>query len=270
MKAKWRQTRVDSAGGTNELTGEFKDGQMRFEGEANSSRGSSEMRRATFSSTGPERVRQSSESSTDGGKNWRRTFDYIYVRKHVTSFDILRAPENIENLKWIKLADDPQGDGRNKNSADGKASYYFYDPASDMLWFRLGLYSKVDWDLPAISVSFDTDADQNTGIPWYGANSKFKFDKMLSVGPLEKRDGKYFGYNGITNAEGVKQRDWVNEKSSNLIFYIDDSSNSYIIGVKRSDISPSLHKFNVIGSVGQNGVWNDDIGDVSYATIDLP
>ena len=44
---------------------------------------------------------------------------------------------------------------------------------------------------------------------------------------------------------------------------------AYIVGCARTDISPDLRRFNVIGSVGTNAQWNDDIGERGYATIDL-
>jgi tetratricopeptide (TPR) repeat protein len=187
---KWRQTWADSVGGVSEFAGEFKDGAMRYEGESHAPTGAKILRRLTFFNLNADRVRQFSEASTDAGKTWSVNYDFTYLRKHVATFDVLPVPDQIRNYKWIKLMEDKQGDGRLKQSADGKALHYFYDPASDLLWFKLDLYSKVNLDVPAVSISIDTDADQSTGIAWYGSNSKFKFDKMLSVGPTGKQDGR--------------------------------------------------------------------------------
>lgn len=184
-------------------------------------------------------------------------------------FDISSVPQIIKNYEWKKLKDDKQDDGSSTESADGKAFYYFFDKESDVLWFRFDLYNQINIDSPAVSVSFDTDADQTNGINWYGANSNFKFERMASVGPLEKRGDKYFGYNGITDEPGVKSQNWINVKKGNITLHFDIETNSYFLGVKRSDIETNLHKFNVIGSVGQNALWNDDIGDEGYSTIDL-
>ena len=124
-------------------------------------------------------------------------------------------------------------------------------------------------ETPAVSVSIDTDADQRTGIAWYGANSAFMFEKMLSVGPISREGELYTGYNGITNQEGVATGDWINEKQGVLAFHVDRASKAYFIGVKRSDIAPGLQRMHVIGSVGEKALWNDDIGEAGYATIDL-
>jgi hypothetical protein len=267
---KWRQTWADSSGGVSEFAGEYKNSAIRFEGESHAPNGTRTFRRLTFFNLGPDRVRQFSEASNDEGKTWTVDYDFTYVRRHMTAFDIQPVPAGIRNYKWIKLMEDSPGDGRNKGSADGKALSYFYDADNDLLWFKLDLYSRVNWNMPAVSIAINTGADQNTGMNWYGANSKYKFDKMLSVGPTDRRDGEYFGYNGITNAAGVSARDWINEKSGDITLYIDAAEDSYMVGVKRTDIAPNLRRFHVIGSVGENALWNDDIGESGFATIELP
>jgi hypothetical protein len=79
---KWRQTWVDSRGNVSEFVVEFTDGAMRFEGETHiASAGAKVLRRMILWSEGPDRVRQYSERSSDGGKTWTIGFDYIYVRQ---------------------------------------------------------------------------------------------------------------------------------------------------------------------------------------------
>ena len=80
---RWRQTWVSSTGNVNEYQGEFKDGAMRFEGKLSGrGGGSTTLLRLTFFNLGPDRVRQFSESSADGGKTWSVNYDFIYVRKN--------------------------------------------------------------------------------------------------------------------------------------------------------------------------------------------
>ncbi len=188
---------------------------------------------------------------------------------NMSTFEILPVPDNIKNLKWIELRKDSLNDGRNKNSADGKAFYYSYQKEKDMLWFRFDLHNQISINAPAVSVSFDVDANQNNGINWYGKNSTFKFDKMVSVGPIRKREKDYFGYNGITNEMGVRSQNWVNVKKGNATFFYDVQMNSYFLGIKRSEIKSDLSVFNVIGSVGQNAMWNDDFGEEGYSTVKI-
>ncbi|OLE52884.1 MAG: hypothetical protein AUG51_15860 [Acidobacteria bacterium 13_1_20CM_3_53_8] len=78
---KWRQTWVDSVGGSNYYTGEYRDGAMRFEGEAHTRQGKPIKVRMTLFNLGPDRVRQLGENSTDDGRTWNVTYDLTYTRR---------------------------------------------------------------------------------------------------------------------------------------------------------------------------------------------
>jgi len=78
---KWQQTWVDDRGGVLEFAGEFKDGAMRFAGEASRSDGTKMTQRLTFFPLEKDRVRQLWEQSNDGGKTWAVVFDGVYLRK---------------------------------------------------------------------------------------------------------------------------------------------------------------------------------------------
>lgn len=189
--------------------------------------------------------------------------------RNLSTFTVGPPPESLRGAPWIELAVDPAGDGERAGSGDGSSFAFHYDAASDTLWFRFGLHDAVDPETPAVSVSIDTDADQGTGIEWYGANSEFRFERMLSVGPLEQVGDSVRGYNGITDSAGVSRRDWIDVRRGVLSFYVDREADAYVLGVSRSDVLPDLGRFNVIGSVGANARWNDDIGDSGHTTIDL-
>lgn len=79
---KWRQTWVDGTGRVSEFVGEYKDGAMRFEGESHLQDGTKVLRRMTLFNLGKDRVRQFSEASTDEGKTWHATYDFIYTRRN--------------------------------------------------------------------------------------------------------------------------------------------------------------------------------------------
>jgi tetratricopeptide (TPR) repeat protein len=77
---RWRQTWVDGTGRTSEFSGEYRDGAMRFEGESHLQDGTRVLRHMTIFNLDPTHVRQLSEASTDDGKTWRVTYDFIYTR----------------------------------------------------------------------------------------------------------------------------------------------------------------------------------------------
>lgn len=186
-------------------------------------------------------------------------------------FEITKVPSNIREFRWVRLKEDERNDGARRGVADGKVLSYFYEKEKDFLWFKFELFNKVDFEKPSATVSLDIDRDQTTGSGWWGTNREYNYDALVYVGPLE-RDGqttKYKGNNGVTINPKVGSKIGATSKNGNVIFYIDEVTNSYIIGIKRTDISPSLKAFNIIGSVGTTAQWNDDFGDEGYSTIDL-
>jgi hypothetical protein len=78
---KWRQTWVDSSGNVSEFAGEFRDNAMRLEGESHRQNGQRVLRRMILSTVRPDRVRQYSERSVDGGTTWSLAYDYLYIRR---------------------------------------------------------------------------------------------------------------------------------------------------------------------------------------------
>lgn len=191
-------------------------------------------------------------------------------------FQMPLVPEKIKSMAWIKILEDEEKDGSNIKTgrqtgatADGKSMSYFFDKQSDMIWFKLETYTDTDTFSPAMSISFDTDCDQKTGTPWYGSNTKFTVDRMISASPKRQGNG-YEGFNGITDDKGIQLAQWTNIQEDNISFYFSPDEKCQYIGVKVSDIKPGMKKFNVIGSVGNNSIWNDDIGkDGIFATIEL-
>jgi hypothetical protein len=77
----WQQYWVDSSGRVTVYTGGISGGEMRYLAEAGPQNGSQVSCRMTFSRTGPDRVRQLGETSSDGGKTWTIAYDLIYVKK---------------------------------------------------------------------------------------------------------------------------------------------------------------------------------------------
>lgn len=78
---KWQQTWVDSTGNVLELTGDYKDGRMRFAGVAQSRDGERRHHRLVFTKISADRVRQLWEQSDDGGETWKIVFDGSYSRR---------------------------------------------------------------------------------------------------------------------------------------------------------------------------------------------
>jgi hypothetical protein len=77
---KWHQTWVDAQGGITHYVGGIKDGNMVLVADTMSS-GKKSLAKMTFTKLPDGNVRQHGEGSTDDGKTWTTTFDFLYVRK---------------------------------------------------------------------------------------------------------------------------------------------------------------------------------------------
>lgn len=77
---KWQQFWVDDAAGPTLYTGEFINGEMRFDAEKMNADGTKALTKMTFYNLGPDKVRQWIRQSTDGGKTWSDVFDGEYRR----------------------------------------------------------------------------------------------------------------------------------------------------------------------------------------------
>jgi len=81
VRGKWKQTWVSDRGVITEFVGEFKDNKMEYLTEVIGADGNKRLRRMTLFNLGPDRVRQFSEGSMDGGKTWNVEYDFVYIRR---------------------------------------------------------------------------------------------------------------------------------------------------------------------------------------------
>lgn len=78
---RWQQTWVDQSGQiTRFVDGQAGEGVMSFRTEPVEDGGVRSEQRLTFTALGPDRVRQHSQRSTDGGRTWEDQYDFIYER----------------------------------------------------------------------------------------------------------------------------------------------------------------------------------------------
>lgn len=77
----WRQSYMSSNQTIWEMTGEYKEGAMRYTGHVYAPNGQTVMTRVTFFNLEPNRLRHTEDDSRDGGKTWTTTWDAIYIRR---------------------------------------------------------------------------------------------------------------------------------------------------------------------------------------------
>ena len=79
-KKQWEQYWVDEQGSTTYFWGKLEGQNMVFHAEAPQSDGKMGERKLTFFNLGPDKVRQFSQVTTDGGKTWTTEYDLTYMR----------------------------------------------------------------------------------------------------------------------------------------------------------------------------------------------
>ncbi len=77
----WEQTWVDMAGNIRRFSGELRDGKLHYLAEDVDQQGKPILIRMILSPEEPDRVRQLSHFSTDGGETWQPRYDLTYTRK---------------------------------------------------------------------------------------------------------------------------------------------------------------------------------------------
>ena len=78
---KWQQFWVWKRGTTLELSGEYRDGKMILAGTSKNGEGKDVENRITWYDNEDGTVRQHWETSSDGGKTWKTSFDGLYKKK---------------------------------------------------------------------------------------------------------------------------------------------------------------------------------------------
>ena len=179
------------------------------------------------------------------------------------------AQSELPDLQWIPLSDDPAGDGHHDDLADGAAFAWACDEATQTAWFSFTLHGDPDPAAFGVNVIVDSDGDQATGANWWGSNRQFTWDRLVTVWLTRGADGRYTGNLGVGDVAGVRQGDFASLHRGEIKFAIQPDDKSIIIGVPWSHLTEG-ELINVVGAVGSNSTWNDDLQEEGYATIRCP
>lgn len=166
---------------------------------------------------------------------------------------------------WTFLVYDAKGDGSDPSLPDAASLCYRYDKQQDMLWFRISLFGKPNEQAFGVNVAIDTGVDDAAKVSWWGANTSFKFDRLLTAWVTRVGD-RYEGMMGVDDPPGLNTAPSKNALRNNLEVRVE--GDAIVIGVKRTDITDKM-KMNVVAAVGSNQKWNDDLPNTGRAAIDL-
>jgi tetratricopeptide (TPR) repeat protein len=178
------------------------------------------------------------------------------------------AVRNLDHVAWKQLTADPANDGRNPSWAEAKALSYYYDASTDTIWFKFDLERLPNLNAFGINLIVDTDQNQQNGASWWGNNKTFKYDRLVTVWVIKTGPNRYRGSVGIGDIRGIQLNQYTGLFRNNVAFHADAEKKIFLLGFKSADLD-SDGRFNLIGEVGSNVGWNDDVPDSSFVTLGL-
>lgn len=170
--------------------------------------------------------------------------------------------------EWRLLAEDPEGDVDEGAAADGRALSYQIGDGGSTVWLKFQTHGSFPADGFGINLVIDDDADQETGRPWWGGDSDFRFDRLVAVWVVRHESGTYDGWVGVTDAEAAYEQDMISILAGGLDFRVLEEESAVVVGVPRSAL-PAAEAFPVIGAVGSTMSWSDNLPDDGPVTLSL-
>ena len=117
-----------------------------------------------------------------------------------------------------------------------------------------------------MNLAIDTDGDPANGFAWWGANTAFKFDQLVTVWCFRVADGCQ-GYVGVADAAQVAARTLVAGGGERLRVAIDRDQRAFIVGVPRELLKLSGKEIRLVAAVGSALLFGDDVPGQGAATI---
>lgn len=171
----------------------------------------------------------------------------------------------IPSSGWKELATDPEGDTRMRGLPD-VTRLEAISSAAGMLWVRLTLREPPHDRWIGLNLALDVDGDPANGFAWWGANTAFKFDRVVTVWCFHVADGCQ-GYIGMADAAQAAAGTFVAGGGDRLRVAIDREHRAYVLGVPRDLIRATAQDIRLVAAVGSALLFGDDVPGQGAATI---
>ncbi|HEY2942009.1 MAG TPA: CIA30 family protein [Vicinamibacteria bacterium] len=169
---------------------------------------------------------------------------------------------------WKELAQDPPDDGKQKRLPDATALAVCLDDAHDRVWFRIALAASLPTRWLGANLALDVDGDPNDGMAWWGTNTAFHFDRLVTVYGLETGSG-YEGTIGIADAADVQAGRMNGSGGERVLVVLDSAKPAFVIGIPRSALGtgPTTTPIRILAAVGSAFQHNDDVPNEGAALL---
>ncbi len=180
-------------------------------------------------------------------------------------FDLSPASE-VPAGPWQVVARDAPDDGKQKRLPDATALAVCVDEGHDRVWFRITLAAAPPAGWFGANLALDVDGDPTNGMAWWGTNTAFHFDRLVSVYGFEAGSG-YQGQLGIADAAEV-QAGSINGTHGERVFAVRDATTpALVIGIPRSALGAGTAPIRAVAAVGSALQHNDDVPNEGAALI---
>lgn len=156
------------------------------------------------------------------------------------------------NVNWQPFLTDAADDAKNPKLPDVVS----VDRADegDRVWYRVTFREPLPRSF-GVNVVVNRNGDPFTGMKWWGGNSTFRFDRLVTA--WITRDGdRYFGRVGVTDEDGARGARLV-KIPADIAIAMGGDGRSVMLGVPRDAIGLT-EKSTVVVAGGSHLVWNDD------------
>jgi hypothetical protein len=164
-------------------------------------------------------------------------------------------------LPWRELARDADGDGRS-GLPDARALFMATDPGGSLAWFRIDLKDAPPDNWIGVNVALDSDGDPANGPAWWGKNTAFHFDRMVTAWVFRVAD-HYEGMVGVASGDEVKAMRMTNQEEVHLA--VDRGLKRVYIGVPRALVGGAGSR--AVAAVGSAMIFSDDLPNVGAALL---
>ena len=175
-------------------------------------------------------------------------------------------PGSIPTAGWIDLGVDPERDGKMPSLPDATRLEAIPSASGNMLWLRVTLRERPHERWMGMNLALDVDGDPANGMAWWGTNTAFKFDRIVTVWCFRVAEGCQ-GYIGLADATQAAAGTVVAGGGDRLQFSIDRERPGFVLGVPRNLLGVTATEIRLVAAVGSAVLYADDVPGQGAATV---
>lgn len=172
----------------------------------------------------------------------------------------------IPSIGWIDLGADPERDGKVPALPDATRLEAIPGASNGMLWVRVSLREAPHDRWMGLNLALDVDGNPDNGFAWWGSNTSFKFDQLVTVWCFRVAAGCQ-GYVGLGSAAQAAAGTFVAGGAERLRVAIDRERRAFVVGIDRAALDLERSPIRLVAAVGSALLYADDVPDKGAAVV---